>query len=96
MNSLNSNNKSKYNKYTKDDLLGIINNMKKNEIVSMLENFNSNNNIIDEVIEKNTNLITKKKIVIDKNKLKNFSFKNSMNNTGIYDKINNRKNNFNN
>ena len=66
MNSTNINS-TNYNKYSKNDLLSIINNMKKKEIFTMMNNYNTQNgNIIDKVIEKNTSNIKKKKLLLKK------------------------------
>ena len=86
--NLNTNN---YDKYTKNDLLSIINNMKKKEIFTMMNNYNiENGNIIDKVIEKNTSEIKKEKIIIKKKNLKNLSklqIQKVMDNNKIYNNV---------
>jgi len=84
MNSTNINS-TNYNKYSKNDLLSIINNMKKKEIFTMMNNYNTQNgNIIDKVIEKNTSNIKKETIVIKKKNLNKLHLLNIMPNNKIY------------
>jgi len=84
MNSPNINS-TNYNKYSKNNLLSIINNMKKKEIFTMMNNYNTQNgNIIDKVIEKNTSNIKKKKIIIKKKNLNKLHLLNIMPNNNIY------------
>ena len=65
--TINTNN---YDKYTKNGLLSIINSMKKKEIFTMMNDYNTQNgNIIDKVIEKNNSIIKKEKITIQKKNL---------------------------
>jgi len=84
MNSPNINS-TNYNKYSKNNLLSIINNMKKKEIFTMMNNYNTQNgNIIDKVIEKNTSNIKKEKIIIKKKNLNKLHLLNIMPNNNIY------------
>jgi len=84
MNSTNINS-TNYNKYSKNDLLSIINNMKKKEIFTMMNNYNTQNgNIIDKVIEKNMSNIKKETIVIKKKNLNKLHLLNIMPNNKIY------------
>lgn len=89
MNSTNINTKN-YDKYTKNDLLSIINSMKKKEIFTMMNNYNTQNgNIIDKVIEKNnSSAIKKEPIILKKNiNLNKLHIKNVMPNNNIYTNV---------
>ena len=83
--NINTNN---YDKYTKNDLLSIINSMKKKEIFTMMNNYNTQNgNIIDKVIEKNNSSIKKEKINIKKKNLNKLYLQQAMDNNKIYNNV---------
>ena len=83
--NLNTNN---YDKYTKNDLISIINSMKKKEIFSMMNNYNTQNgHIIDKVIEKNNSNIKKEKIIIQKKNLNKLYLQQAMDNNKIYNNV---------
>ena len=86
MTSINSNiNVDNYDKYTKNDLISIINSMKKKEIFTMMNNYNTQNGkIIDKVIEKNNSNIKKEKITIQKKNLNKLYLQQAMDNNKIY------------
>ncbi len=87
MNSANINTNN-YDKYTKNDLLSIINNMKKKEIFTMMNDYNKQNgNVIDKVIEKNNSIIKKEKIIIQKKNLNKLYLQKAMDNNKIYNDI---------
>jgi hypothetical protein len=84
MNSANINTNN-YDKYTKNDLISIINSMKKKEIFTMMNNYNTQNgHIIDKVIEKNNSNIKKEKITIQKKNLNKLYLQQAMDNNKIY------------
>jgi len=83
--NINTNN---YDKYTKNDLLSIINNMKKKEIFTMMNDYNTQNeNIIDKVIKKNNSKIKKEKITNQKKNLNKLYLQKAMDNNKIYNNI---------
>ena len=83
--TINTNN---YDKYTKNDLLSIINSMKKKEIFTMMNDYNTQNgNIIDKVIEKNNSIIKKEKITIQKKNLNKLYLQQAMDNNKIYNNV---------
>ena len=83
--TINTNN---YDKYTKNDLLSIINSMKKKEIFTMMNDYNTQNgNIIDKVIEKNNSIIKKEKITIQKKNLNKLYLQQAMDNNKIYNDV---------
>jgi hypothetical protein len=87
MNSANINTNN-YDKYTKNDLISIINSMKKKEIFTMMNNYNTQNgNIIDKVIEKNNSNIKKEKIIIQKKNLNKLYLQQAMDNNKIYNNV---------
>jgi hypothetical protein len=87
MNSANINTNN-YDKYTKNDLISIINSMKKKEIFSMMNNYNTQNgHIIDKVIEKNNSNIKKEKIIIQKKNLNKLYLQQAMDNNKIYNNV---------
>ena len=87
MNSANINTNN-YDKYTKNDLLSIINSMKKKEIFTMMNDYNTQNgNIIDKVIEKNNSIIKKEKITIQKKNLNKLYLQQAMDNNKIYNNV---------
>ena len=89
MTSINSNiNVDNYDKYTKNDLISIINSMKKKEIFTMMNNYNTQNGkIIDKVIEKNNSNIKKEKITIQKKNLNKLYLQQAMDNNKIYNNV---------
>ena len=93
MNSMNINtntniNTNNYDKYTKNDLLTIINSMKKKDIFTMMNNYNTQNGkIIDKVIEKNNSNIKKEKITIQKKNLNKLYLQQAMDNNKIYNNV---------
>jgi hypothetical protein len=89
MTSINSNiNTDNYDKYTKNDLISIINSMKKKEIFTMMNNYNTQNGkIIDKVIEKNNFNIKKEKITIQKKNLNKLYLQQAMDNNKIYNNV---------
>ena len=89
MNSMNTNiNTNNYDKYTKNDLLTIINSMKKKDIFTMMNNYNTQNGkIIDKVIEKNNSNIKKEKITIQKKNLNKLYLQQAMDNNKIYNDV---------
>jgi len=87
MNYININNNN-YDKYKKNDLISIINNMKKKEIFTMMNEYNiQNENIIDKVIEKNNYVIKKKKIIVKKKNLNKLYLQKAMDNNKIYNNV---------
>jgi len=87
MNSANINTNN-YDKYTKNDLISIINSMKKKEIFTMMNNYNTQNgHIIDKVIEKNNSNIKKEKITIQKKNLNKLYLQQAMDNNKIYNNV---------
>ena len=87
MNSANINTNN-YDKYTKNDLLTIINSMKKKDIFTMMNNYNTQNGkIIDKVIEKNNSNIKKEKITIQKKNLNKLYLQQAMDNNKIYNDV---------
>ena len=89
MTSMNTNlNTNNYDKYTKNDLISIINSMKKKEIFTMMNSYNTQNgNIIDKVIEKNNSIIKKEKITIQKKNLNKLYLQQAMDNNKIYNNV---------
>ena len=88
MNSANSANINNYDKYTKNDLISIINSMKKKEIFTIMNNYNTQNgHIIDKVIEKNNSNIKKEKITIQKKNLNKLYLQQAMDNNKIYNNV---------
>ena len=89
MTSMNTNiNTNNYDKYTKNDLISIINSMKKKEIFTMMNNYNTQNGkIIDKVIEKNNSNIKKEKITIQKKNLNKLYLQQAMDNNKIYNNV---------
>ena len=91
MTSMNTNtniNTNNYDKYTKNDLLSIINSMKKKEIFTMMNDYNTQNgNIIYKVIEKNNSIIKKEKITIQKKNLNKLYLQQAMDNNKIYNNV---------
>ena len=83
--NINTNN---YDKYTKNDLISIINSMKKKEIFTMMNNYNTQNeNVINKVIEKNNSIIKKEKIIIQKKNLNKLYLQQAMDNNKIYNNV---------
>ena len=83
--TINTNN---YDKYTKNDLLSIINSMKKKDIFTIMNDYNTQNgNIIDKVIEKNNSIIKKEKITIQKKNLNKLYLQQAMDNNKIYNDV---------
>ncbi len=89
MTSMNTNiNTNNYDKYTKNDLISIINSMKKKEIFTMMNSYNTQNgHIIDKVIEKNNSNIKKEKIIIQKKNLNKLYLQKAMDNNKIYNNV---------
>ena len=86
MNSANINTNN-YDKYTKNDLLSIINSMKKKEIFTMMNSYNTQNGNIDKIIEKNNSNIKKEKITIQKKNLNKLYLQQAMDNNKIYNNV---------
>ena len=82
--TINTNN---YDKYTKNDLLSIINSMKKKEIFTMMNDYNTQNGNIDKIIEKNNSNIKKEKITIQKKNLNKLYLQQAMDNNKIYNDV---------
>ena len=90
MTSMNTNtniNTNNYDKYTKNDLISIINSMKKKEIFTMMNSYNTQNGNIDKIIEKNNSNIKKEKITIQKKNLNKLYLQQAMDNNKIYNNV---------
>ena len=88
MTSMNTNiNTNNYDKYTKNDLISIINSMKKKEIFTMMNSYNTQNGNIDKIIEKNNSNIKKEKITIQKKNLNKLYLQQAMDNNKIYNDV---------
>ena len=88
MNSINTNiNTNNYDKFTKNDLISIINSMKKKEIFTMMNSYNTQNGNIDKIIEKNNSNIKKEKITIQKKNLNKLYLQQAMDNNKIYNNV---------